>query len=196
MIHQDVFEDGGAEQSGEAARWNEVLAVWEQVRDLYGLSDDHVQPVVDWVEGAWYDPDPDHAANVHRWNLLVTGAGRVQEATAQAMRAYRIAAEYRDTGNLGWDEIPGWITWIGQQGGFVTVTVDPNTALSGGHGTGTFWRAQGARTGTVYTGTVPDSAHGRNDSALNGQRGSVATVIDLHDTEIEEAIASIQWPAV
>jgi hypothetical protein len=187
--------EDGSSLSSEGEQWNALLQMWESVRDAYELTDDVVEPVVSWVEGSWYEPDPDHTMDVVRRNLYITGVLRMKDAVTAGMRAKRVPDEYRETSNLGWDEIPGWIEWLGGLG-FTTAVVDRDAALSGGHGTGVFWSVTGNVSGVTYTGTVPDSTHGRNDGALKAQRGMVRQCIDLHDSEIEQAIGQIAWPSV
>ena len=192
MLYKD--SEDGASLSTEGDQWNALLAAWDTVRDEYGFTDEVVEPVVTWVEGAWYEPDADHTQDIVRRNLYITGLGRIKDAVTAGIRARRVPEEYQDTSALGWDEIPGWIEWLGGLG-FTTVVVDRNAELSGGHGNGVFWSVEGRLSGVKYTGTVPDSTHGRNDGALKAQRGMVRQSLELHDAEVEQALSQIAWPA-
>lgn len=74
-----------------------------------------------------------------------------------------------------------------QTKGFIQVTC--RNGLSGGHGAGIEWRVN-----NEISGSVPASAHGRNDGALRGARGAVRRVISFHNSLVDAAIAEVnEW---
>ena len=184
----------GSALGSEGEKWNKAIEEWTKACNAYALDATEANAALntmendifyDWAEGG------DHTLDVHLFNFWVTGRAKLVEAAMNAFDAKRVDAPNRDS--MDWDD---HVTELGNlDNHFVAVAITPNTALGGGHGTGTYWKATGVSSGTEYSGTVPDNEHGRSDGALNGANATVVNVFTLHDEEIDSALESIDWPS-
>ena len=157
----------------QGAAWNTLLDNMDIIHGNTPLPNKaDIDTYIQQSEIAWYGDD-DHNESVVRFNAFVTLKGKVKAGLEQ------LKLSPNDSAGLNWGDIVDYL--INDVGGKGFLVVNTNHgALGGGHGRGWFWNAVG-----VTTGTVPDAAHGLNDAALGGARGSVRTVIIAHNALIE-----------
>ncbi len=192
MLYADI---DGTELSAEGAQWNEAVGVWTDLQERRPALADNggaIDSVIQDTEQDWYETDPDHEQSVVRWNRLVTGVSRLRDAVQNELESVKYADPKGATSALGWDELAGTLEEVGAFG-FLGVEITYNTDLGGGHGTGTYWKVTPSQ-GESYSGSIPDSTHGRTDKALNGARDAVAYALTLHNYEVDLIAGSLTWP--
>lgn len=179
IVQRKLFPIAGETEIERERRekWNGILEKYTELKAAHPqLEHTVIDDFISEAEADWYGSE-EHSASVNQFNAFITLKGIIKTS----LQGLKI--EEGNANHLSWDDIIPQLREI-QAKGFIEVTC--RNRLSGGHGAGIEWRVN-----DDLSGSVPDSTHGRNDSALRGARGAVRSVISFHNSQIDAEIGKV-----